>query len=137
MCVCLWHNFLKSECPWIVSCHAICPARCGISEGLMPECSIGVKKGQNEEVNARMATADHDRQGQAVHRRCKSHTVVAFTSGKGCAKPTLISTRDSAHNFIVQFSPSVCVALVAFLDQRNGCTKFVVWSLYERPYISL
>ena len=29
-----------------------------------------------------MATADHDRQGQAAHRQYKSRTVVGFTSGK-------------------------------------------------------
>ena len=28
---------------------------------------------------------------------------------------TLISARDSAHGFIVKFSPSVCVAIVASL----------------------
>ena len=26
---------------------------------------------------------------------------------------TLISTRDSAHDFVVKFSPSMCVAIVA------------------------
>ena len=34
------------------------------------------------QVNARMATADHDRQGQAAHRQYKSRTVVEFASGK-------------------------------------------------------
>ena len=29
-----------------------------------------------------MATADHDRQGQAAHRQYKSRTVVEFASGK-------------------------------------------------------
>jgi len=40
---------------------------------------------------------------------------------------TLISARDSAHDFIVKFSPSVCVAVVASMtgdSWRNGCTKF-------------
>ena len=34
------------------------------------------------EDNARMATADHDRQGQAAHRQYKLRTVAGFTSGK-------------------------------------------------------
>ena len=34
------------------------------------------------QVNARMATADRDTQGQAAHRQYKSRTVVEFTSGK-------------------------------------------------------
>jgi len=34
------------------------------------------------QVNARMATADHDRQLQAAHKQYKSHTVVEFTSGE-------------------------------------------------------
>jgi len=37
------------------------------------------------QVNAHMATADHDRQGQAAHRWYKSCTVVEFTSGKAHA----------------------------------------------------
>ena len=37
------------------------------------------------QVNTRMATADHDRQGQAAHRRYKLRTVVEFASGKGHA----------------------------------------------------
>ena len=36
----------------------------------------------------------------------KSHTVVVFASGKGHA---LISARDSPYDFIVKFSPSMCV----------------------------
>ena len=55
-----------------------------------------------------MATADHDRQGQAAQRRYRQirHSIVEFAS------MTLISARDSAHDFIVKFSPSVCVAVV-------------------------
>ena len=34
------------------------------------------------QVNARMSTADHDRQRQAAHRQYKSRTVVEFASGK-------------------------------------------------------
>ena len=36
----------------------------------LPECSVGVKEARGRkttQVNARMATADHDRQGQAAH----------------------------------------------------------------------
>ena len=36
-------------------------------------------------LNAHMATADHDRQGQAAHRQYKSRTVIEFTSGKAYA----------------------------------------------------
>ena len=43
---------------------------------------LGMKMTQ---VNAHMATADHDRQGQAAHRWYKSCTVVKFTSGKAHA----------------------------------------------------
>ena len=38
--------------------------------------------GNEDDVNTRMATADHDRQGQAAHRQYKSRTVVEFASGK-------------------------------------------------------
>ena len=65
--------------------HAVCPGRCCVSEGLLPERSIGIKEAQGTkttQVNTRMATADHDRQGQAAHRQYKSRTVVEFASGK-------------------------------------------------------
>ena len=50
--------------------HAICPAHCCVSEGLLPEHSVGVKEARGTkttQVNTRMATADHDRQGQVAH----------------------------------------------------------------------
>ena len=54
--------------------HAICLARCHVGEELLPERSVGVKPEERmTQVNARMATADHDRQGQAAHRQYKSH----------------------------------------------------------------
>ena len=66
------------------------------------------------QVNAHMATVDHDRQRQAAHRQYKLHKVFEFASVlKGHA--TLISTRDSAHKFSLKLSSSVCVALVASL----------------------
>ena len=40
------------------------------SIGLLPEHSVSMKEAQGAkttQVNARMATADHDRQGQAAH----------------------------------------------------------------------
>ena len=60
-------------------------------------------------------TADHDRQGQvATDDNVKSHTVVEFASGKGHSYlMTLISSEDSAHDFIVKFSPSMCTFVVA------------------------
>ena len=65
--------------------HAICPAHCRVGEGLLLEHSVGVKEARGTkttQVNARMATADHDRQGQVAHRRYKSRTVIEFASGK-------------------------------------------------------
>ena len=35
------------------------------------------------QVNACMATVDHNRQGQAAHRRYNLHTMVEVASGKG------------------------------------------------------
>ena len=37
---------------------------------------------------------------------------------------TLISARDSAHDFIVKFSPSVCVAVVASLTGEMAARSF-------------
>ena len=74
--------FTETECPWIVSCPAYCRYR---GEGPQPEPSVGLQETRSEDVNARMATADHDRQGQATHRRYKLRTVVEFASGKGHA----------------------------------------------------
>ena len=46
-------------------------AQPAVGEGLLPERSIGVKEpgAMTTQVNAFMATADHDIQGQAVRRR--------------------------------------------------------------------
>ena len=51
----------------------------------------------------------------------KSHTVVEFASGKGHA---LISARDSPYDFIVKFSPSMCVAIVASLTGEMAAQSF-------------
>ena len=59
------------------------PARCRVSEGLLPECSVNVKEARGTkttQVNARMATADHDRQGQAAHTQYKSRIVAIQVS---------------------------------------------------------
>ena len=37
---------------------------------------------------------------------------------------TLISSKDSAHDFIVKFSPSVCVAVVASLTREVAIRSF-------------
>ena len=37
---------------------------------------------------------------------------------------TLISARDSAHDFIVKFSPSLCVAVVAYLTGEMAAQSF-------------
>ena len=46
-------------------------------------------------------------------------TVIEFTSGKSMHNQSiLISARNSAHNFSVKFSESVCVASVASLTEE-------------------
>ena len=60
-------------------------ARCRFGEGLLPERSVDVKEARGTkttQVNARMATADRDTQGQAAHGQYKSHIVGEFASGK-------------------------------------------------------
>ena len=55
----------------------------------------------------------------------KSRTVVEFASGKGHSYlMTLISSEDSAHDFIVKFSPSVCAAVVASLTGEEPAWNF-------------
>ena len=50
----------------------------------------------------------------------KSRTVVGFASGKGHDT----SARDSAHDFILEFSPSACVAVVASLIEEMAAQIF-------------
>ena len=66
---------------------------------------VGMKEAWSK-VNAHMAIVDHDRQGQAAQRRCCQIT----HSSSVCFRcvMTLIRIRDSAHDFIVKFSPSMC-----------------------------
>jgi len=50
--------------------HAVYAASCHVGEGLLPELSVVVKEARGTkttQVNARMATADRDTQGQADH----------------------------------------------------------------------
>ena len=52
--------------------HVICPARSRVGEGLLAERRRrreGTRGTKTTQVNACMATADHDRQEQAVHRQ--------------------------------------------------------------------
>ena len=47
----------------------ICPARCLIDEGLLPERSVGVKEARGTKttpVITHLVTADQDRQGQVI-----------------------------------------------------------------------
>ena len=63
--------------------HAMGPARCRVGEGLLAERSIEVKEARGtktNQVNARMATADHDRQEQAAHKQYKSRIVLIQVS---------------------------------------------------------
>ena len=55
------------------------------------------------QINARMATADHERQGRPQY---KSHTayIAEFASGKSMDSLQPISARNSVHNFNVKFS---------------------------------
>ena len=58
--------FMKTEHPWVVSCMLwMQPARAQRQREGSPR----------NKYNARMATADHDRQGQATHRQYKSRIV--------------------------------------------------------------
>ena len=59
--------------------------------GLLPEHSVSVKGTQTKttQVNICMATVEHDRQGQAAHRRYKLCTVVEFARSEG---PCIIDT---------------------------------------------
>ena len=61
------------------------------SVGLLPERSISVKGTRSEttQVNACMATVNHDRQGQAAYRWYKLRTVVEFARYEG---PWIIET---------------------------------------------
>ena len=56
----------------------------------------------------------------------KSRTVVEFASGnrKGPYIMTLISSEESTHDFIVKFSPSACVAVVASLTGEMAARIF-------------
>ena len=76
--------FMKTERSFVHSIYMHSPLS-HAREGLLPEHSVSVKEAQGTktaEINTRTATADHDRQGQAAHRQCKSRIVVEFASGK-------------------------------------------------------
>ena len=54
------------------------PPRCRVGEGLLPERSVDVKEARGTkttQVNARMATADHERQGQAAQTVQITHSI--------------------------------------------------------------
>ena len=77
--------FMKTERPRSDSfVYATCPACCRVGEGLLPEPTVGVRPEERRRLmfNARMTTADHDRQGQAAQRQYKSRTVAEFALGK-------------------------------------------------------
>ena len=62
----------------------------------------------------------------------KSRTVVEFASGKGHSYlMTLISSEDSAHDFIVKFSPSMCTFVVASFT-REWLYKVLLTMLMEQ-----
>ena len=79
------------------------------------------------QVNTRMATADHGRQGRLLTDSTNpAATVCEFASGKAMHNQSiLISVRNSAHNFSVKFSESVCVASVASLTEQMAARSIV------------
>ena len=71
------------------------------------------------------ATADHDRQWQAAHRRYRQITHSSWVHFRwGPSIMTLISTRVSACDFVVKFSTSACVAVVAYLIGEMAAWHF-------------
>ena len=48
---------------------------------------------------------------------------------------TLISSEDSAHDFIVKFSPSVCVAVVASLTREVAVRSFAYHAHGTNPAV--
>ena len=71
------------------------------------------------EDNARMTTADHDRRAG-----CSQTVQITHSIQVSHAQSTLISTKNSAHNFGVKFRQSVCVALVASLTEEMAAQSF-------------
>ena len=64
--------------------HMICPACCRVAEGrasARAQHQREARETKTTQVITRLATVDHDRQGQATHRQYKSHTAVEFASG--------------------------------------------------------
>ena len=72
-----------------------------------------------------MVTTDLDRAGCFQTVQIYHDTVVEVASGKGQAQSTLISARDSAHDFSVKYSPRMCVAV----DRPEKWLQFV--SIYD------
>ena len=67
------------------------PAVVSVKGYCQSACRVGVKEvrgTKTTQVNARMATAEYDRQGQAAHRQYKSRTVI----GSLQVSPCLIDT---------------------------------------------
>ena len=83
--------FVKSERPRSLGSfvHAICPDRCRASvKGYCTTLRRREARGTKAtEVNTRMTTVDHDRQGQAAHRHESSLQV----------SPCIIDTHDHKH----------------------------------------
>ena len=49
---------------------------------------------------------------------------------------TIISARDSAHDFIVKFSPSMCVAVVASLTGEMNAQSFAYDTHMEQQTVT-
>ena len=89
--------FMKTERSFVACDDGSSPLSVG--EGVLPERSVNVKEAQGTkttQVNAHMAAADHDRQGQAAHRQYKSRIIVflwqAFCNKIRC-KSCIIDTQ--------------------------------------------
>ena len=67
----------------------------------------------------------------------KPRTVVEFASRKalGPCILTLVGSKDSAHDFIVKFSPSVCVAVVASLTREVAVRSFAYHAHGTNPAV--
>ena len=90
--------FTKTEHPWIVP--AVGTAVKGHCQSPASACKKpGVKTAQ---VNAHMATTDHDRQGQAAHRRIVPAVGTAVkghcqSPASACKKPGVKTAQVNAH----------------------------------------
>ena len=85
------------------------------------------------QVDACMATVDHDRQGQAADGTNHAQWLRALQV-KTMHK-TFLSTRGSAHDFSVKLISRVCVAVVAALTREMAavCQRVCMATYWQPP----